>query len=148
MTPAESRKGRGQRVAMDLSSLSLDTFLCASACVAAAEDPGAFDLVGPIVAYLVADHFRSLGEGLALHHMTSGPGDVGLLSGATLIGFYFDDLLAVNPAYAGRRLSLPVILAAVPCRPVPERRSLSPAGRASLAFAWRVAHGFERNPWP
>lgn len=133
---------------MDLSTLSLDAFLCSSDYAIVDASPGAFHLVGPTVAYLVTGRRRSLGRSFALHHMTTDPGDVALLSGATLIGFYFDDLLAIDPAFAGRKLSVPLILAAAPCRPIPVKRSLSPAGRASLECAWRVAHGLERDPWP
>ena len=74
--------------------------------------------------------------------------DTGLLdkSGA-LVGYYVGDGLLIEGTAVGKGLSVPLILAALPNRPVPSERTVTSRGEAALRKAWRVANGCDASPW-
>ena len=74
--------------------------------------------------------------------------DTGLIdANDRLVGYYIGEALVIEEKARGQGLSVPLILHAVPNRPVPTRRKLTAAGEAALRKAFRVANGTEENPW-
>lgn len=133
---------------MNISGLTLATFLCDHAQVLASADPNAFFTSAPSVHGLLHEPRRPLGQGYELYSLVTGPADVALLYDGDLVGFYMGDLLAIDPAHTGKALSVPMVLAVTPYRPLPTIRTLSYGGRAALRTAWEVAHGVRTDPWP
>ncbi len=133
---------------MNISALTLATFLCNHAQTMAPADPNAFFNSAPTVHGLLGAPLRALGLGYELYNLVTGPADVALVHQGDLVGFYFGELLAIDPAHGGKALSTPMILSAAPHRPLPASRTLSDEGKAALRVAWEVAHGVRTDPWP
>jgi hypothetical protein len=67
--------------------------------------------------------------------------DTGLLDkNGTLVGYYVGNGLLIEGTAVGKGLSVPLILAALPNRPVPSERNVTNEGEAALRKAWRVAN--------
>lgn len=98
-----------------------------------------------VFAPMVGENIRNLADGFALHRLGLEPGNVALMKGATLVGFYHGTVLVIDEAARGKRLSVHLILEAVKDRPAPEPRKLSAAGRAALTAAWRAAQAPEQT---
>jgi hypothetical protein len=133
---------------MNLTQVALADFLCTGNCTLASADPLAFHASSSTVEPFVGAAVRTLGQGFVLRRLSSDPGDAAITSNGVLLAFYFGELLAVDPAYAGPKLSVPLVLFAAPNRPLPSKRSVSPAGLAALTRAWKVANGQLTDPWP
>ena len=137
---------------MNLHTMTLDEFLCVGNIRMKEASPFAFEAGAAGLAEFLPSPFgqpiKAFGEGYEIHSMTSADGDVCLLFDRSPVGFYWGEALAVANQFQGNGLSIPLILAAVPSRQRPERRTLSVNGRKALERAWRVARGHEANPWP
>ena len=133
---------------MDLTKLSEAQFLCDGARTGDMDNPLAFELGLQAIEGLDHQHARDLGHGYALHQVSHQSGDFLLVRAGEVVGLYVGESLALHPEHRGRGLSTPLILAAVPHRPLPSKRILSSAGERALRKAWRVANGIEPNPWP
>jgi len=134
---------------MDIMQLTLDEFLAAPPSATAA--PSLLDFYSAIAtpfAGEVGPLIRTLSNGYALHEVRGQPWDVLLLDNGSIVGAYVGELLAVDDAYQRKGFTVPLVLAAVDRRPLPRSRKLVAGGRAALTKAWRVAHGFAKNPWP
>src|SRR5947207_2367694 len=64
-----------------------------------------------------------------------------------LVGYYLGEGLAIREDGRGLLLSVPLILDAIPDRPVPTHRSVSELGERALRCAWRVVHGQAKCDW-
>jgi hypothetical protein len=140
---------------VDLTQLSEDEFLCtqnlerapAVAAISAAE-------MGPLIleetgrpSFAQFETVRSCGENFRIIRLSTT--DTGLIDrGGNLVGYYIGEALVIDPGPArGQKLSIPLILDAVPNRPLPGQRKLTPLGENALRAAWRVANGNEDCPW-
>jgi hypothetical protein len=132
---------------VNLTTISLDDFLCKGAAQIVPASPAAFLGVEPHLPPLIGAKVRDVGQ-YALHKLNSDPGDMVLLLQGKPIGCYLGDLLAIDDNYQGQKLSVPLVLEAVKARPQPTKRKMSQAGEAALATAWRVANGKIADPWP
>jgi hypothetical protein len=76
-------------------------------------------------------------------------GDTGLIDDQdNLVGYYIGEGLLIDPGPASKQgLSVPLILDALPQRPLPTRRKVSEGGEAALRKAWRVANKKEKCTW-
>ncbi len=135
---------------MNLTTLSLEDFLCEDPAHNAPAAPTAFLCAKPLLASLIGEKVRDVGE-YTLHKLNTGvPGDVVLLWQGEPVGCYFGELLVIDDddKHRGHDLSVPLILEAVKHRPNPTSRKMSEAGKAALTKAWRVANGEIPGPWP
>lgn len=89
-----------------------------------------------------------MGQGYKVHEVNGAPGNTLLLFNDDVVGFYYTDLIKIHDDHLGKKLSVPLILQAVPHRPPPLPRTLSAEGRAALTKAWYVANGHAPDPWP
>jgi hypothetical protein len=132
---------------VNLRQLSLDEFLCSdNPANDAPADLSVFLALRGVVEPLVGRLINQIGGGYSLHGGKQ-PGDTMLLYEGRLVGFYLGETLAIDPAHQRRNLSVPLILAAVGDRTLPERRTFSHAGRGALIKAWKVAHGQGTVEW-
>lgn len=132
---------------MDLTKITLDEFLCHTTEDIPAS-PDAFSAAAGSFDDLVGRLIRALGGGYEIHQMDEQPGDVLLLHNGAVVGFYVGDTIAIASGHMRKSLSTPLILEAVKNRLLPDRRTLSEAGRGALTKAWMVANGCIQNPWP
>jgi hypothetical protein len=74
--------------------------------------------------------------------------DTGLIDpDCNLAGYYIGEALVIDQDHRRQDLSIPLILTALPQRPIPNGRKVSAAGEAALRKAWRVANGHENCQW-
>ena len=133
-------------VVMDLREISLAEFLCDDNATMAEAAHDVFAELKPIL--VVGPLLRTLGEAYALHQFDDQPGDVVLLYAGEPVGCYWGEQLAISTDHQGKKLSVPLILAAVAERSLPPKRTMSESGRKALEFAWKVANGQNVDPWP
>ncbi len=134
---------------MDLTQLTLETFMCVGASSMAEDRPDTFDQDKTRLQSFIGPLIRHLNEDYTLYHLNTGQGgDVGIVCKGVLIAFYVDQTIAVSENYQGKALSIPMILEGSKSRSLPSSRSHTAAGKKAFEKAWRVANGFERNPWP
>ena len=140
---------KGERTEdMDLTKLSLSEFLCTGKTKCKEADPNAFLAWDGALDDQIAKEVRSLGSGYAVHEMVTGRSDVVLLHDGKPVGAYWGEAIVIHPDHQGKNLSVPLILAAVEHRKLPDGRTLSKAGKRALTKAWNVANGKEADPWP
>ncbi|MFW7270304.1 hypothetical protein ACMAUO_20505 [Gluconacetobacter sp. Hr-1-5] len=132
---------------MDIKKLTLGDFLCSGEQQDTAVHPDIFSFGAPGFKDLVGSEIIALKKGYAIHHLNTSHGDVALLHNNKLVGYYAGEVIAISEDYQGRGLSVPMILEAVKMRPSPQKRNLSPAGRAALTAAWKAAHNQTKNQW-
>jgi hypothetical protein len=137
---------------MNLRQLTEAQFMCDGNSTSAPAVAWAFDEAEPALTPFLGNALPTSASlrqaSYELVKMNSGAGDVGLLHAGTPVGFYCGEALLIDEGFQRRRLSTPLILAAVPQRILPFKRTLSANGEKALRFAWRVANGFCLDPWP
>ena len=133
---------------MNLTSLTLDKFLCSDCAEIIPAPIDSFQNAQHDLAAMVGPLVRVLGQDYSLHEITNQPGDVVLLFQGSPVGFYSGDLVAIDANHQGRSLSVPLVLEGVKHRPVPTKRVMSISGKNAFTKAWRVANGLDPNPWP
>lgn len=134
---------------MDLTQLTLETFMCTGKSSMAEDRPGTFEQDKAQLQGLIGQPIRRLNDDYTLYQLKTGrDGDVGLLYKGDLIAFYVDQTIAVSEQHQGKALSIPMILEGSRFRSLPSSRSHTAAGKKAFEKAWRVANGLESNPWP
>lgn len=133
---------------MDLTTLSLDDFLCASNCTDSSDVINPFSGLEAEFSSRIGPQIRLLGMVYSIHEVAHSSGDTLLLCDGKVVGFYSGDTLAIADEHQKKGLSVPLILAATRDRPVPTKRMLTQDGKKALTYAWNVANGFVKNPWP
>jgi len=134
---------------MDLTTLTLDEFLCTGNNTITSADPSTFLAIKTAISSMLGQKVRNVGPYYILYTLNSGiPGDVILLHQGEPVGVYLGEMLAIDPNHQRKDLSVPLILEGVQHRPKPTDRKMTPAGKSALTKAWRVANGQIVNPWP
>ncbi len=133
---------------MDLTQLTEAQFLCDGARDGDLDNPLAFSLLEMALENLPLAPVRTLNADYELHVVVGQPGDTVMLHKGEVVGGYLGESLALRDDHQRIGLSTALILAAVPYRPAPIKRTVSNLGEAALRKAWRVANGKAPNPWP
>ncbi|MBB2158017.1 hypothetical protein HLH33_17240 [Gluconacetobacter diazotrophicus] len=134
---------------IDLTTISLDEFLCTSNQENLPASDSSFDEIGNSITALVGSIIRRLSADYAIHELNSGSaGDVLLLYNGEAVGCYWGDLLAISHHHTGQKLSVPLIIEGIKGRGMPGKRKVSEAGKRALTLAWNVANRIEPDPWP
>jgi len=102
----------------------------------------------PDLSDLIGEPHHRLSEEYSVHRISDYVGDFVLLHNGIPVGCYWGEVLAVAEEHMGKKLSVPLVLAAVSERPLPKQRKLSPGGKKALEYAWMVARNKVENPWP
>ena len=133
---------------MELTSLTLDEFLCSDHAEIIPAPADSFQDTQSGHAAMPGPLIRTLGQGYSIHEIINQPGDVILCFEGSPVGFYMGDLVAVDAKHQGRSLSVPMVIEGVRHRALPAKRTMSVQGRSAFTKAWRVANGLDPDPWP